>query len=33
MIHLLFTGNTLSLSKIDDVMKSLGQAPLTQKDK
>lgn len=33
MTHLLFSGNTLNLSKIDEVMKSLGQAPLTPKDK
>ena len=31
--HFLFSGNTLSLNKIDEVLKSLDQAPLTPKDK
>lgn len=33
MTHLLFTGDTLSLNKIDELMRSLGQPPLSAKDK
>jgi hypothetical protein len=33
MTQLLFTGDTLSVNKIDELMRSLGQSPLSAKDK